>query len=249
LALGFLALGDATGEPIWLMRASALARAILEQFVKADGAVVTTTADATLIVPAVDLQDHDAPSGTSAAYALLARLGAPEPRYAELATKILTHTAPKIEASPQSWASFTASAAQFATSVHTVPVLLDSAAHVKATAQGRCEHDHDEIEVTIAIDDGYHVNANPASFDYLIPTKVSIPGASDAKVIYPAGQVFKPKFLPDGISVYKGSATIKIELPPGNLAKVRSAPASLELQACDLQTCLPPATIAVPVGQ
>jgi len=75
LALGLVALGDATGEPIWLTRTGVLASALVKRFVKSDGAVVNTAADATLIVPAVDLQDHDASSGTSAAYALLARLG------------------------------------------------------------------------------------------------------------------------------------------------------------------------------
>jgi uncharacterized protein YyaL (SSP411 family) len=247
LALGFVALGDATGEPIWLTRACAVAGAIVERFARADLALVTTAADATLIVPAVDLQDHDAPSGTSAAYALLARLGATEPRYADLAMKILGRMASKIEASPQSWASFTASAAQFATTVQAAPALLDSAAHVKATARGQSASDHDEIVVTIAVDAGYHVNANPASFDYLIPTKVSIAGINDAKVVYPAGHVFKPKFLADGILVYEGSQSIRIELPLGSLATVRSSPVMLKVQACDLETCLPPSTIAVAV--
>ena len=92
-------------------------------------------------------------------------------------------------------------------------------------------------------------NANPASLDYLIPTKVSIPSASDAEVIYPAGQLFTPKFLPDAISVYEGSATVKIRLPLSSITKVRSTPLSLEVQACDRQTCLPPSTIALPIGQ
>ena len=34
-------------------------------------------------------------------------------------------------------------------------------------------------------------NANPASIDYLIPTMVTVPIAHDAKITYPAGQVFK----------------------------------------------------------
>jgi uncharacterized protein YyaL (SSP411 family) len=249
LALGFMALGEASEEPIWLTRASALADAMVKRFVRVDGFIVTNVGDATLIVPPVDLQDHDTPSGTSAAYALLGRLGAVEPRYGDLATKILSRMASKIEASPQSWASFTASAAQFASAVQVAPVLLDSAAHVKATARGHWEHDHDEIAATIAIDAGYHVNANPASFDYLIPTKVSIPGISDAKVVYPLGQVFKPQFLPDGILVYEGSASIRIELPLGSLARVRSLAMNLEVQACNLQICLPPSTISVPVEQ
>jgi uncharacterized protein len=249
LALGFIALSESSDEPIWLTRASTLAGAMVKRFMRVDGALMTNVEDATLIVPSVDLQDHDTPSGTSAAYALLARLGAAEPRYADLATKILSHKASKIEASPPRWASLTASAAQFATAVQLAPVLLDSAAHVKATAHGHWGHDHDEIAVTIVIDAGYHVNANPASFDYLIPTKVSIPGISDAKAAYPLGQVFKPKFLPDGILVYEGSASIHIELPLGSLARARSSAMNLEVQACDLQTCLPPSTISVPVDQ
>ena len=249
LALAFVALADASGEPIWSARAGMLANAIVQRFIKEDGVVVTTARDATLIVPAIDLQDHDAPSGTSAAYALLARLGKTEQRYADLATKILRRAAQKIEASPQAWASFTASAGQFATSAEAAPILLDSAAHVKATARGQRGSDHDVIVVTVAIEPGYHVNANPASLDYLIPTKVSIAGVTDAKVSYPAGQLFKPKFLSDGILVYEGSQSIKIELPLGSLANVRSSLVNVEVQACDLRTCLPPSTIAVPIGQ
>jgi uncharacterized protein YyaL (SSP411 family) len=249
LALGYLALADASGEPVWSRRASVLADAMIKRFVRPDGSVVTASDDTTLLVPAVDLQDHDTPSGTSAAYALLARLGKTEPRYADLATKILTRVAYKIEASPQGWASLVASAALYAGSVRVAPSVpaLDSAAHVKAIALEQCRGDRDEIAVTIAIDPGYHANANPASLDYLIPTRVSVPGMPDAKITYPAGQVFKPKFLDDGISVYEGTALIKVELPAGSLASVASATVNVEVQVCDLQTCLPPSTISVPV--
>ena len=95
---------------------------------------------------------------------------------------------------------------------------LDSAAHVKVAAKVRLHADHDEILVTLTIDPGYHVNANPASIDYLIPTVVTVPGAPDAKITYPAGQVFKPKFSPEGIAVYEGSVEIIAELPKGRLA-------------------------------
>jgi hypothetical protein len=47
--------------------------------------------------------------------------------------------------------------------------------------------DHNEIVVTLTIDPGYHVNANPASIDYLIPTVVTVPNESDAKICYPSG--------------------------------------------------------------
>src|SRR5262249_47450765 len=68
LALGYWALAEERGEAIWSTRARLLAEAAVNGFTKPDGRVVTTREDTTLIVPAVDLQDHDTPSGTSAAY-------------------------------------------------------------------------------------------------------------------------------------------------------------------------------------
>src|SRR5262249_57230350 len=178
------------------------------------GMLVPYTADANLIGPAMDLDDHDMPSGTSAAYALLAQLGKTDPRYADPATKILARMADQIAAAPVNWASLTAYAALYGPSTGASPsAALDSAAHVKATAKGASFGNHDEILVTLAIDPGYHVNANPVSSDYLIPTTVTIPRVPDAKVTYPAGQVFAPKFSPESIAVYDGSAATTAELP------------------------------------
>src|SRR6516164_2343078 len=116
----------------------------------------------------------------------------------------------------RNWASLTAYATLYATSAGANPnVMLDSAAHVKATAKGASLGDHDEILVTLAIDPGYHVNANPTSSDYLIPTAVTIVGMPDAKISYPAGQAFNPKFSPEGIAVYEYSVEIRAELPRG----------------------------------
>jgi uncharacterized protein YyaL (SSP411 family) len=245
LGLGLLALGEATGERVWGERAEALAAVIMTHFVKEDGVVLTAATDPTLTVPAIDLQDQDTPSGTSAGYALLAHLGRTNSRYAEAATKIMAWMAPKLEASPASWVSLLASAAELSTTAKTAQVpLLDSAAHVKATAHSESDADRNRIVITLSIDPGYHVNANPASLDYLIPTTVRVPGADQAKITYPAGKVFKPKFLAEGLSVYEGSVTLSVELPKGSLAKIRTLPVQIEVQACTDEICLPPATIS-----
>ena len=250
LGLGFIALDEATGDQLWLSRAEALASAMVDRFIKPDGLAVTSTVDANLVMPAIDLDDHDTPSGTSTAYALLADLGTTDPRDAETATKVLTRMADKVQTDPAAWASLTAYAAFFGQSAETKSEAgLDSAAHVKATAKGASHADHDEILVTLSIDPSYHVNANPASADYLEPTAVTLPGTPDAKITYPAGQIFKPKFSPEGISVYEGSVTIKVELPKGRLASLANAPLRLEVQACSDRICLPPATLALPVSQ
>lgn len=250
LGLGFAALSEATGDPIWSRRASALGATIVERFVKPDGLALTTVSDKNLIVPAINLQDGgDVPSGTSAAYALLVRLGKSEPHFAEAATKILARMAQKVESAPDSWPSFIASAALFSGAIEMAPssTALDSASHVKATAQRQPNGDHDEIVVTLTIDPGYHANANPASLDYLISTKVSIPGVPDAKIAYPPGQTFKPKFLPEGISVYEGATSITIGRPGGSLADGRASTVNVEIQVCDAQICLPPSSLEVAV--
>jgi uncharacterized protein len=248
LGLAYLALGEATGEPVWVSRAQALGSAIMARFIKPDGLVVISVADARLVTPAIDLDDHDAPSGTSAAYALLAQLGKTDVRYAEAATKVLARMTNRIQSAPAAWASLTAYAALYGQTVEAkTEAALDSAAHVKAAAQGASYADHDEILVTLIIHPGYHLNANPASIDYLIPTVVTVPSAPDAKITYPVGHVFKPKFSPEGISVYEGSVAIRAELPKGRLTSAASTPLRIDVQACTAQICLPPATLTTSV--
>jgi uncharacterized protein len=250
LGLAFITLGEATGEPVWVSRAQALASVILTRFIKPDGLVVTSVADTSLLTPAIDLDDHNTPSGTSAAYALLAQLGKTDARFAEAATKMLARMADKIQSAPAAWASLTAYAALYGQAGEAKPqAVLDSAAHVKAVAQGVSQADHDEILVTLAIDPRYHVNANPASIDYLMPTVVTVPGTPDARITYPPGQIFNPKFSPEGISVYEGSAAIRAELPKGWLASATSTPLRIDVQACTAQICLPPATLITSVSQ
>ena len=247
LGLGLIELGEATSDPIWRTRADALAADIVTRFIKVNGAVSTTTDDETLIIPATDAQDHDTPSGTSAAYALLAYLGGTNPRDAEMANNIMAWMAPKLQASPDGWPSFVASAAALTapTGAESQPPSLDTAAHVTATAHGVTDATDDRIVVTLAIDPGYHVNANPASLDYLIPTTVRFPGVAQELVTYPPGTLFKPKFFAEGILVYEDKVTINFALPKGTLGAKGYLQVKVEAQACTDAVCLPPAAIPV----
>jgi hypothetical protein len=107
-------------------------------------------------------------------------------------------------------------------------------AHIDGGNQGASLADHDEILVTLTIDPGYHPNANPASADYLMPTVVTVQSAPDAKITYPAGQVFKSKFSPEGISLYEGSVAIRAELPRGRLASAESCALTCSLHSANL---------------
>ncbi len=94
------------------------------------------------------------------------------------------------------------------------------------------------LAVHLSIDEGWHVNANPASFAFLVATAVEvIDGSRAASIRYPEGRSFQPAFASEPIQVYEG--TVEIPVVPEDGA---DAPAQLAVrfQACDADRCLPP---------
>jgi uncharacterized protein YyaL (SSP411 family) len=95
------------------------------------------------------------------------------------------------------------------------------------------------FEIGLEIQEAWHINANPASLDYLIPTKLegNLRGLS-----YPRGASFRFAFAPEALMVYSGLVTLAGELAPGERGL------SLTYQACDDRRCLPPVTkiVALP---
>jgi hypothetical protein len=124
-----------------------------------------------------------------------------------------------------------------------------SADQVRVNAVARSVRDHDEITVTIDVAKGYHVNANPASFDYLIPTSFAVDGVAGPRVTYPAATLIRPRFAPEGLNVYEGTVTLTATMPKGKLADVNPIRAELRVQACTDEICLPPATLPLVVSR
>src|SRR5579864_716773 len=73
-----------------------------------------------------------------------------------------------------------------------------SADHVHVSA-GRAG---DSILILLRIDPGYHVNANPASEEYLIPTSIAFEHVAPKRIEYPPPVLFKPAFSDETIKVY-----------------------------------------------
>ena len=99
--------------------------------------------------------------------------------------------------------------------------------------------------MTVTIAPGFHINANPATFPYLIATEVTpakVDGISIGTPIYPVAQNRKFQFSEAPLAVYEGSVAIKIPLKAErNSAKgARSLPVDLRVQACDEEKCFPP---------
>jgi len=104
-----------------------------------------------------------------------------------------------------------------------------------------------EAVVKLAITPGYHVNANPATYPYLIATEVK-PGNSEGITAgaptYPTAMKQKFEFAEEPLAVYEGNIEIKLPLKisatsPGE----RTLPITVRIQACDTEKCFPPATI------
>ena len=105
-----------------------------------------------------------------------------------------------------------------------------------------------ELPIPISIEPGYHVNANPATFDYLIATEVTADksdGLTFGKAVYPTGEKKKFQFAEAPLSVYEGQIQIKLPVQAAaNAAKgKRTVAVHVRVQACDQEKCFPPATL------
>jgi len=139
--------------------------------------------------------------------------------------------------------------------------VTDSSAHVKAavSVEPSSASPGETVTVTVAlrIDDGWHINANPASADFLVATVIDVrsaapPGTANATALevsditYPKPSTLKAEGLGnDAISVYGGTAriTARVRVPkdamPGTTIPLRVL---AKFQSCsDAGVCLMPA--------
>jgi hypothetical protein len=110
-----------------------------------------------------------------------------------------------------------------------------------------------QANVELVVEPGFHINANPPTFSYLIATDVQ-PGKVDGITVgdrqYPPAKTAKFDFADQPLAVYEGHVTIPIPLTaaPGATGQ-RTIPLKIRVQACDTQQCYPPATLdaALPI--
>ena len=252
LGLGFLALYEATADTRWLQRAGQLADELLAQFQRADGSLATTVAEKDLPISLPEEGDGVYPSGSAAAVALLLRLEriTDATRYGDAAQGIVDRLGYQLEDSPESWpALLQALVENDFIPARSAQGPLATEAVVRVSAALRSGTDRDVIVVTLQIADGYHVNANPASFDYLIATSVTFDGLTPTHVIYPEPMLFKPAFAPAGLKVYEGKVNLEASFPKGAIGTEGEISAVVSTQACNSEICLPPAKLIVTVAR
>jgi hypothetical protein len=128
-----------------------------------------------------------------------------------------------------------------------MPEAMETKAYVKVSAS-EPEREGNSLTVTAVLDiaQSWHVNANPASLDFLIPTSVDVredSGKAEAKPVYPDARAMT---TPLGeIKVYEGrvSIPVKVTLPDGteNLRLLVRA------QTCKDAACLAPSDLVIPL--
>ncbi len=105
-----------------------------------------------------------------------------------------------------------------------------------------------DATVSLSVSPGFHINANPATFSYLIATEITtdkIPGIDAGKPAYPAAEKKKFQFADEDLALYEGETQIKLPLhaETNALKGARSLPIHVRVQACDNEKCYAPATL------
>lgn len=114
------------------------------------------------------------------------------------------------------------------------------------------------LSAQVIIEDHWHVNSFTPTYDFLIPTQLTIEtpeGSPEVDYVYPAHSLQKFSFTDEPIAVYDGTFHIlaDVTLPPGWSADEVTLEAEFQYQACDDSQCLPPVrkplSLTLPVGQ
>lgn len=107
----------------------------------------------------------------------------------------------------------------------------------------------EDAEIRITVADGFHVQANPAANEFLIPLTLELESENDleiGEIRYPEGETYRLKGSEEDLLTYDGtfSVYVSIQAPISADEGISTARGRLRYQACDHRVCLPPATIS-----
>ena len=266
LARGLTALYRATGAVRWLQAGRELSAEMVARFWDQEvGGFFFTEASNALIVRSKFAQDSAMPSGNAvAAHALLdlAELtgrahGSAEPAeaYRSRAAQILSAFGGAMWAQPTASVHLTAAVERHLQTSLSAVESEDSQAdslvsmRVELPAQQLVAEETFAVAVHLDIRPGWHINANPPSGDFLIPTSLTLNAdwpLDFARVRYPAGRSQAFPALAETLSVYEEQVALwaDLSLPKSSAGTVGDVRFLVQYQACDETRCLPPAELS-----
>ena len=270
LAEGLLALHRAAGEEQWLAEARRICDEMILRFRDPEGGgFFFSEGGADLIARSTTGTDSALPSPNAVAAVCLLQVAREtgDSSYSDPAAGILRLFGGAAAASPAAYTHLAAAAADYLTGGRKAagsspgqglpgrgdpgeaPLQPEILALETSPAELRLKPGGSAgFRLVLRLADGWHVNSNPASNDWLIPT--SLIANSDlpvrlASVDYPAGRPLYLEALGETLSVYDGgtalSGTIDAGAAAGASGELRLL---LQYQACDDSRCLPPAEIS-----
>ena len=248
---GLLGLYRATGDEEWLNSAKRLTDAMIQLFWdNKNGGFYYTKADAKhLIVRTKKPYDSAIPSGNAVAVGNLLTFGTDYQRYAEETLRIF---AKSMSQSPSSFMYMHFALNRYLTAGEEVGTAIPSfvSATAEVTAENKGIYD---VMLQLDIATGWHINANPAGQDNLIPTTITVNTETSleiADVAYPKGRSTRFEFSSESLNVYEESLTIPLRLKQKpNTKHDKNVPITLQLtyQLCNETECLLPQTLEIPL--
>jgi Thiol:disulfide interchange protein DsbD, N-terminal len=130
---------------------------------------------------------------------------------------------------------------------HKVPSVTMSPAPLVEVRRGGVA----SADLRFRIGEGFHVNSNHPTEEYLIPTELKLDAPTDiiiAGITYPPGQMKSFPFAPkEKLSVYTGEFLVSVVVRPLDsvLPTEYAVHGTLKYQACDNAACYPPKRLPV----
>lgn len=118
-----------------------------------------------------------------------------------------------------------------------------TAAPVTIAAGGRAE-----VRVTLLVREGWHINGNPPSLDYMIPTVVTLTAADGIKAsaaVYPPARHEKLAFEETPLLVYDGETVVVLPViaEAGAAQGPHTLRGKVSFQSCNNNVCLAPSSV------
>ncbi|MDD5411644.1 MAG: DUF255 domain-containing protein [Methylobacter sp.] len=129
----------------------------------------------------------------------------------------------------------------------TLPEAMETKAYVKVSASEPMR-EGDSLTITAVLDiaNGWHINANPASLDFLIPTSVDVREDSGKAEVKPAYPETHAMATPLGeVKVYEGKVSIPVKVTLS--CSTENLRLLVRAQACKDTTCLAPSDWVIPI--
>jgi uncharacterized protein YyaL (SSP411 family) len=253
---GLIELYEATGSAVWLREAVGLQAEQDERLRdEAAGGYFNAVAEPGLLFQSKAAHDGAMASGNGiAALNLLALARLTESvSYDERARATLAAFGSAIDEMPLGHATLVRAlalcgeerAGAVPATTRTGPLTETAADVVRVSGRLAGEGDWRSVSVDLELREGWHVNANPASLPFLVPTRLHAAPGELRSLRYPPPELLAAGGAAEPIAVYRGRVRLEGELrmQNGTLPSLR-----LTYQACDAERCLPPVTRDVPLG-